>query len=118
MGSVHCKKMPKIAADGTAFSGERSDAVPAVRSLVEQAGDRILVMPGCGIRPWNILDIARGTGARELHIALNERVESGMSYRKSGIPMGGIEDREFVTFTTPERSVRGVIEQLQMGFAL
>ncbi|MBT9329902.1 copper homeostasis protein CutC [Paracidobacterium acidisoli] len=90
-----------------------ADAIPVVRSMTEQAGDRIRVMPGCGITLANILDIARGTGAQELHIALDEPVESGMNYRKPGIPMGGVADREFVTFTTAEASVRDVMKRLE-----
>jgi copper homeostasis protein len=90
-----------------------ANAVPVVRGLVEQAKDRIVIMPGCGIRPENIVEIARGTGARELHIALNEPVESGMTWRKPGIPMGGVEDREFVTFTTPDSAVRSAVERLR-----
>ena len=92
------------------------DAVPVVRSLIEQAGNRIVVMPGGGICPSNILNIARGTEARELHIALNKPVDSKMIYRKVGLPMGRMEDQEFVTFTTPEDAVRNVIEQLQRSF--
>jgi copper homeostasis protein len=90
-----------------------ANAIPVVRGLVEQAGDRIVIMPGCGIRLENITEIARGTGARELHIALDQQMESGMTYRKSGIPMGGVEDREFVTFTTPDSAVRSAVEALR-----
>jgi copper homeostasis protein len=90
-----------------------ANAIPMVRRLTEQAGDRIMVMPGCGIHLSNILDIARDTNAREIHIALNEPVESKMIYRKPGLPMGGVEDREFVTFTTAENAVRNVMTRLQ-----
>lgn len=37
--------------------------------LIALAGERITVMPGGGIRPDNIVDLLRRTGARELHFS-------------------------------------------------
>lgn len=88
------------------------DGAETVAKLVQQAEDRIIVMPGCGIRPNNILDIARKTRASELHIALDEPVQSGMQFRKTEIPMGDVEGREFLRFEASERSVREVVEVL------
>jgi len=41
-----------------------------LRSLVHQAGNRITILPGGGLHPGNIAEVARATGARELHTGL------------------------------------------------
>lgn len=83
-----------------------------VAKMIEAAKDRIIVMPGCGIRPDNVLFILETTGAHEVHIALEEETPSGMQFRKAEIPMGGVEGREYVRFVTPEDAVRNAVEIL------
>ena len=39
----------------------------ALKSLIEQAAGRIVIMPGCGITPANLKEIASVTGASEFH---------------------------------------------------
>ncbi len=41
-----------------------------LRSLIKQAGNRITILPGGGLHPGNIAEVARATGARELHTGL------------------------------------------------
>ncbi|MDH5825011.1 copper homeostasis protein CutC [Luteimonas sp. RD2P54] len=51
-------------------SGGATDAISGagmLRRLVEQAGERIVVMPGAGITPDNIARLAAHTRAREFH---------------------------------------------------
>lgn len=51
-------------------SGHCTDAYEgrfALRRLVEQAAGRIVIMPGCGITPANLEEIAAVTGATEFH---------------------------------------------------
>lgn len=88
------------------------EGAPMVAKMVEAAKGRIIVMPGCGIRHDNVLSIIETTGAREVHIALEEETPSGMTFRKAEIPMGGVEGREYVRFVTPETAVRNVVEIL------
>ncbi|MGO4298667.1 copper homeostasis protein CutC [Leifsonia sp. RAF41] len=44
------------------------DGVDEVARLVEQAGDRILILAGGGVRPANAAEIVGRTGAREVHL--------------------------------------------------
>ncbi len=83
-----------------------------VAKMVEAANGRIIVMPGCGIQPDNVLSILETTGAQEVHIALETETPSGMHFRKAEIPMGGVDGREYVRFVTAEESVRSVVEIL------
>lgn len=57
--------------------------------LVEMAGDKITIMPGCGINPDNIAQIAMKTKASEFHFSANKMAESGMRYRNATVSMGG-----------------------------
>ena len=84
-----------------------------VAKMVEAAKGRIIVMPGCGITPDNVLSIIETTGAQEVHIALEEELQSGMQFRKAEIPMGGVEGREYLRFVTPEDAVRNVVAILK-----
>src|SRR5579864_5178147 len=51
-------------------SGGAADAqtgASVLRSLIQQAGNRITILPGGGLHAGNIAEVARATGARELH---------------------------------------------------
>jgi copper homeostasis protein len=53
-------------------SGQQ-DTVPEgldlIRRLADHAGDRIQVMPGGGIKPFNFDDVIAKTGCRQIHVA-------------------------------------------------
>ena len=89
------------------------DGADTVAQMVEQAGNRIVIMPGCGIDRDNILDVKRRTNAREFHIALDHPVQSDMMFRKAEIPMGDVEGREYLRFVTEAQAVRDVVTLLQ-----
>ncbi|MBB3778470.1 copper homeostasis protein [Xanthomonas campestris] len=51
-------------------SGARASAlegIDTIAALVQQAGDRISIMPGAGVSESNVLALRNGTGAREFH---------------------------------------------------
>jgi len=41
-----------------------------LRTLIQKAGNRITILPGGGLHAGNIAEVARATGARELHTGL------------------------------------------------
>ena len=43
------------------------DATALIAALVKQAGDRIIIMPGSGVRASNIAQLIQETGANEFH---------------------------------------------------
>ena len=81
-------------------------------SLVKKAGDRIIIMPGCGVNEGNIAEIARLSGAREFHFSAREPVESGMIFRNPEVAMGS-EDDPYGTVQTTARRVAATIEPLR-----
>lgn len=64
-------------------------ALPVLEKLVREAGDRISVMPGGGIRLENLPRVLRETGAREVHFTAPARWPSPMVYRNPEPRMGG-----------------------------
>ena len=51
-----------------------------IKALIEQADDRIIIMPGSGVRSGNIVDIATQTGATEFHTSARIFTESKMKF--------------------------------------
>ena len=56
-----------------------------METLVELAGEKIIIMPGSGLRAANIAAIAKKTGAREFHSSARRNVQTGMSYQNPGM---------------------------------
>lgn len=80
--------------------------------LVKKAGDRIIIMPGCGIKEDNIAETARLSGAREFHFSAREPVESGMVFRNPEVVMGSESD-PYGTVQTTVCRVASTIEPLK-----
>jgi len=64
-------------------SGQKSaapDAGELLGKLVKQAGDRISIMPGAGIRASNIGQLMKESGAREYHGSVRKATGNPMSF--------------------------------------
>lgn len=61
------------------------DAKTVLRDLVEKAGDRIIILPGSGVRSSNIKEIADYTGAVEMHSSARTNEASLMAYKKESM---------------------------------
>ncbi len=64
------------------------EGVEVVAEMVRRSGDRIVVMPGGGIRERNVERVLRITGAREIHVSGSQSVPSRMEHRNTRVPMG------------------------------
>ncbi|MHA6203792.1 copper homeostasis protein CutC [Dyella soli] len=65
-----------------------------IRGLVEQARGRVAIMPGAGIRPGNVAQLAAATGACEFHASAKHSLPSGMrDHRHDRLGMGDGEIR-------------------------
>lgn len=51
-----------------------------IAQLVKEASERIIIMPGSGVRPDNIAQLAQQTGAREWHSSLRSQKKSEMGF--------------------------------------
>jgi copper homeostasis protein len=81
------------------------EGLDLITSLVDRAGDRIIVMPGCGITPRNVERIVRACRAKELHVTGNDMLASPMEYRNERVYMGTeLRSPEYYrTVTTADR---------------
>lgn len=57
------------------------DAKDLIQQLVQQASDRIIIMPGSGVRASNIRVLADATGAYELHSSARKLLPSNMEFQ-------------------------------------
>jgi copper homeostasis protein len=65
-------------------SGLRSSApegASLLAGLVKQANERIIIMPGAGVRASNILQLKEQTGAREFHSSARKIIPNTVSYQ-------------------------------------
>ena len=64
-------------------SGQQPDAIQGtslLADLVKQADHRIIIMPGGGVRPVNIADLARQTHCTEFHSSASIKRKGSMEY--------------------------------------
>ncbi|HNU87372.1 MAG TPA: copper homeostasis protein CutC [Ferruginibacter sp.] len=69
-------------------SGQRPNAMDGadmIGQLIKQAGERIVIMPGSGVRSDNIMELAKKTGATEFHTSARINTESGMLYSNAAM---------------------------------
>lgn len=74
--------------------------------LVTKAGDRIVIMPGCGITQRNFDFINEHVKAKEYHVFLPKSYSSKMEFRPDHIFMGGVlKQPEFDIYHTDKNAV-------------
>jgi copper homeostasis protein len=83
-----------------------------IARMVKAARGRIAIMPGGGVNPENIAALAAATGAGEFHSSARTAVPSRMSFRKPGMAMGYLHDREYQNYVVREESVRVLVQAL------
>jgi len=96
-----------IGIDRILTSGQKTSAAEGtglIKELIEKSSGRIIIMPGGGVKEYNINRLIRETGAKEIHVQLNKQETSRMIFHRSGILMGQPGQPEFeYTITDWER---------------
>ena len=72
-------------------SGQRAtcrEGAPLLKELVERADDRIEIMAGSGLEAGLIPSLYQETGITSFHLSGKARLDSGMRFRREGVPMG------------------------------
>ena len=64
------------------------EGLETIAEMIRKAEERIIVMPGGGIRERNVERVLKATGARELHVSASGSVASGMEFRNTRVAMG------------------------------
>ena len=105
-------------ADRLLTSGQRNrveESGGLINQLINQAGKRIIIMPGSGLNLSNITHIAITTGAKEFHLTGRKVIDSEMVYRKENISLGGTSGiPEFSRKVTDPDMIRSIICNLKM----
>ena len=64
-------------------SGQQVNALAGanfIRKMIEKADNQLIVMPGSGVSPSNILAIKEKTGAKEFHLSAKQTIISPSFY--------------------------------------
>jgi copper homeostasis protein len=56
-----------------------------IKRLIDQSAERIIIMPGSGVRSNNIKELASYTGATELHSSARKNIASAMEFKQSSM---------------------------------
>ncbi len=93
-------------------SGQKPTALEGVgliSQLVESAGSRIRIMPGCGVNEETVKQIVSKTQATEIHFSSTSQRDSTMVFRNEAIAaMGEKGDSEFLLRTVDVERVRNM----------
>lgn len=76
-----------------------SEGADLLRKLVEQADDRIIIMPGAGVNSRVIADLAARTQAKEFHASAKKSVRSLMQSNSNQVSMGSADSEEYIRTT-------------------
>jgi len=90
-------------------SGQKSaapDAGELLGKLVQQAGDRISIMPGAGIRSSNIKKLMEESGAKEYHGSVRKATINPMSFSNPQVLDFGH------VYLPDEQELKGILEQM------
>lgn len=102
-----------LGVDRILTSGQEESAIAGLellRDLVLRADDRIVIMPAGNIHEKNVEKIAKGTGARELHVTGFVDVDGGMRFRNPRVYMGGLlRPPEYTRAVTSPEKIRTLV---------
>ena len=90
-------------------SGQQPTAIqgaPLIADLVKQSADRIIIMPGSGIRASNIADVAKDTGATEFHSSARINIKTSMAYLNTAM------QEEQVTVMADRHEIENMLKQI------
>lgn len=93
-----------ILTSGQAASAPQGAAL--LRQLVEAAGQEVEILVGAGVSAANIPALAAQTGARAFHLSGKQALDSRMTFRRQGVPMGLPGFSEFEIWQTSEANIR------------
>ena len=77
-----------------------------LQQLVKAAGDEMEILVGAGVSASNIPALAAQTGARAFHLSGKQVLDSRMTFRREGVPMGLPGFSEFEIWQTSETNIR------------
>ncbi len=83
------------------------DGAQLIAQLIQQADERIIIMPGSGLRASNVTDVAKITGATEFHTSARINIDSTMHYTNEAMK------ENLQTVLVDEEEVKQIIANLK-----
>ena len=106
--------IPRVLSSGQAANAPAGRVL--LRELVALAGPRLTVMAGAGVRPDNVAALVAATGCTEVHLSATSWRDSGMVFRRDGVPMGsGTPPGEYARRATDPGLVAAVVAAARSG---
>jgi len=99
--STGCERILTSGGKGNVLAG-----ASVIKRLIGSANDRITIMPGAGLTPENIKEVAQLTGATEFHGTFRSLFKGNMEYLNRDITD---EERENTNYRTDPIKVRAVV---------
>lgn len=100
----------RILTSGT--SPRAIDATEILSKLVEQAGERIIIMPGSGINENNIVELHSKVKAKEYHFSGTVREDSQMTYMRNNII--STEEMDYSKYVSNIDRIKNIINELNI----
>jgi copper homeostasis protein len=98
---IGCERILTSGCYPTALEGASN-----IKKIITQADDRIIIMPGSGVRASNIIELAQLTSAMEFHSSARKKIDSKMtSYNETMIEQLQVVDLD-------EEDVKGMLVNL------
>ena len=87
------------------------EGMDLLENLIREAGDRTIIMPGCGINERNFKKIDARLKAKEYHVHLPYEHPSRMQFHPGHIYMGGLlRQSEFMLESTSMERVKTIVD--------
>lgn len=87
------------------------EGISLIKQLIQQADERIVIMPGSGVRSNNIKEIAAQTGATEFHSSAKTLLASSMQYNNSFM------NENLDSISVDANEIKEMLHQLQHHFS-
>lgn len=77
-----------------------------IHSLIESAGDKVMIMPGAGVTEKNIGRLAEELPTGAFHMSAKTLIDGSMKYRNPDVSMGNGDISEFTLWRADEEKIR------------
>jgi len=107
----------ELGVDRILTSGQADSALEGailIKKLIQHARNRIIIMPGHGIKEHNLQQVMKETGATEYHMYLTKEIMGKMSFIRDGVKMGKPELPEYAYTQVDAERIRKVHEIMEM----
>lgn len=100
--AIGCERILTSGLQPTAMEGAKT-----IAALIKQADERIIIMPGSGVRSDHISELAKKTGAVEFHTSARINIDSKMNYVNEAMK------ENLKTVSLDEEEVRRIVNALR-----